>query len=153
MISKFEAGEGMFFLIVYALAAVSGGMGGCVVWSYYTRKSERAAALILAYGIIGVIFGIVAAAMMAIFGAFKMHEVVLYSMATGFGGTLAVFGINWGAGMAFRWKHFEVKFTIRQPDQDRRDLHYTEKRKPSRKGSRGQTRTQDHDHNGDENTN
>lgn len=120
MIEKIEGSEGIFFLVVYALAAIAGGLGGCVVWSYYTQKSKRAAAFVFAYAIIGLVFGLVAGSVMLMMKTWTLPEVILYSLATGFGGTMAVFGLNWGAGMAFRWRNFEVKFTVRKPFHDRR---------------------------------
>lgn len=120
MIEKLKLGEGLFFLTVYALAAISGGLGGAVVWSYYARHGKRAFAFILSYSIIGLVFGVVSAALMLLFYDWRFHEVILYSIASGFGGTTAIFGINWGAGVALRWRNFEVKFTVRRPQQERR---------------------------------
>lgn len=120
MIEKPDVGDSLFFLITYALAAIAGGLGGCVVWSYYVRTSKRAAAFVFAYMIIGFVFGLVAASVMMLLRKWQLHEVILYSILTGFGGTMAVFGVNWGAGVAFRWRNFEVKFTIRKPNTNRR---------------------------------
>lgn len=121
MITRPETSDNIFLLIVYALAALSGGLGGCVVWSYYTKTHTRITAFVLAYAIMGLVFGLVAAAVMSIFvREVSIHELLLYSLFAGFGGTAAIFGVNWGAGVAFRWKHFEVKFTVRKPTQDRR---------------------------------
>jgi len=122
MITKPDFNDSIFFLVIYALSAISGGLGGCVVWSYYTKVQRRAVAFVLAYMIIGLVFGIVSATFMMIFHSeSSVHQLILYSMLTGFGGTMAVFGVNWGAGVAFKWRNLEVKFTIRKPTQERRD--------------------------------
>lgn len=121
MISPPEKDVGWFLLFLYALAAITGGLGGCAVWARHVGVAKRASAFVLAYTVVGVVVSVVTISILLLMSSnFTVVHAVLYGIMAGVGGAFGVFGVNWGAGVAFRYRNFEARFTLRRPEEDRR---------------------------------
>ena len=117
--------EALWLIILYALTAISGGLGGCASWAWTSHKFDkrRRYAFIVAYIIIGTVFGVIAmGTSVAFFSTWitDLHELILFSLLSGGAGSLLVFAINWGAGLVLRWKGIELRLTFRDHKQERR---------------------------------
>jgi len=110
----------LFIAVIYALSAITGGLGGCAVWAFSVSRAKKHTVFLLAYLILGFISGLAVAAVMAIVREWSLHQVILYSLVSGIAVTLVALGINFGAGVTLRYRNFEAKFTLRHPNEDRR---------------------------------
>lgn len=116
--------EGLFILIVYALAAISGGLGGCATWAWHTSRfnnQKRRVVYLMAYLIIGGVFGTTSAALAMIYSwVTTLDQLILYSTLCGAVGTVTIFAINWGAGLILRWRGVELRLTFRDKQRNER---------------------------------
>lgn len=110
----------LFIAVIYALSAITGGLGGCAVWAFSISRAKKRTVFLMAYLILGFISGLAVAAVFGIVRQWTLHQVILYSLLSGIVVTIVAFGINFGAGVTLRYKNFEAKFTLRQPNEDRR---------------------------------
>lgn len=117
--------EGFWLLVMYALAAISGGLGGCASWAWYSsrnNRNKRRAVYLAAYIIIGAVFGMVSVSMAMIYNVWihSVQEIILYGILSGGAGTIAIFMVNLGAGVILRWRGIELRLTFRDNKQERR---------------------------------
>lgn len=116
--------DSVFVLLIYALAAICGGMGGCASWAWYTSRhhgASRRFVYLTAYMIIGVVFGISSTALTMMYHwVATIEQLIFYSMASGVVGTITIFAVNWGAGVILRWRGIELRLTFRDKKQERR---------------------------------
>lgn len=115
--------EGLFILVVYALAAISGGLGGCAAWAWHTSRfnQKRRFVYLVAYIIIGMVFGTTSAALAMIYSwVTTLDQLIFYSTMFGAVGAVTIFAINWGAGLILRWRGVELRLTFRDKDQNER---------------------------------
>lgn len=108
--------------VLYAIAVVSGALGGCAAGIYYSQRSRRmfTFALFVAYTILGLMFGVVvfAGAMVAGYKLGTVHELVLHSLVGGFAGSLALFSANWTVKALFQRFGIEVEIQLRKTKKD-----------------------------------
>lgn len=113
-----------WFLVLYAIAAISGGMGGCASALYYlTHKDSRATkAFIVAYIILGLMFGVITIALLILSdrGPSDVHELILFSFAGGVVGSVGLLSTNWTVRAVLRKFGLDVQLTIRPDDAERR---------------------------------
>lgn len=121
--------DGFWLLLVYVLTAISGGLGGCASWAWAIRSFGRRKryVFVTAYVIIGIVFGLAAAALSSVFfydWVTDIHALVLFSLVAGSAGSVLVFAINWGAGLVLRWRGVELRLTFRDRKEERRGNDY-----------------------------
>lgn len=108
--------------VLYAIAVVSGALGGCAAGAFYTRRQQRNLtwALLATYIIFGVVFSVITFTASAVFkyDLDTVHELVLISMMGGFGGSLALFSANWTVKAVFRRLGVELEITLRKRDRE-----------------------------------
>lgn len=140
MIQKPDDGISWMIAII-VLAGVSGGIGGCAGAAHIFLTKSRVIRLmqVMAYFIIGLAMGIMSLGALSMINhhfsmmiVMSLDEMMAFSMVFGFGGSLVLSGTN----ILIRWstKHFgkwEVKFTARQKDQERRGFSETGKEQPA----------------------
>lgn len=110
--------------ILYAVAAVSGALGGCTVSCYYiTHDKTPRWAFAVVYIIIGLIFGALTfAGLEAIDHPFgSAHHIVLYSAAGGTIAAVVMASLNLTVKMIFKHLGIELQVTLRRPNEERRD--------------------------------
>lgn len=115
--------EAVFILVVYTLAAITGGLGGCASWAWYAHHTpnKRKFVYLAAYMIIGAVFGVTSASAAMIYNwASTLDQLIFYSLVSGVAGTITIFAVNWGAGVILRWRGIELRLTFRDRKEDRR---------------------------------
>lgn len=119
--------EGAFVYVLYALAAISGGVGGCAVTAQHflrdggAGKVQMRISWLLAYGIIGGVFGVLCAAYMLTFGELTdPHQIVPYALLAGITGTSSLTVVNVTARFVLKRLGVEVIVTVRRDKEDRR---------------------------------
>lgn len=111
--------------ILYAIATIAGALGGCAAGMHYYANAKTArAAFILAYVILGGIFGVVffAGASVLNFSVASIHELVLYSLVAGSAGSVMLFSANWTVKAIFKRLGVEVEVTLRKGGEERRKV-------------------------------
>ncbi len=111
-------------LAIYAISAICGGLGGCAVGAhhYATSDGRRTIAMWLAYTTLGVVFGVVSVAVMSAYHyePWDLHKLILWSMAGGAAGAIALASANAVVKIMFKRLGIEVQITMRKPDENRR---------------------------------
>ena len=102
--------------ILYCLAAVSGGLGGCTVAAHQLLQGKRSmrASFFFAYLIIGVAFGIVTAACGLFAGGENYTDIVAPALIAGAAGSLILGTMNMGARVILKYLGVEVVVTVRR---------------------------------------
>lgn len=114
--------ENLIF-ILYVLAAVSGGLGGCSIAAHHMISGKKAMrfAFFFAYAVIGVAFGLLTAA----YGAFLVEDhpadIIGPSIVAGAVGALALSSMNLTARFILKQLGIEVVVTMRRGAEDRRE--------------------------------
>lgn len=110
-------------LVLYAIAAISGGLGGAIAGAYYaTHSNKPRVAMLAAYFILGVVFGAVTL-MVSIFihhTPADMNTLSLEALVGGLAGAITLASANFTARLIFRYLGIEIQFTARQRGEDRR---------------------------------
>lgn len=111
-------------LVLYAIAAVSGGLGGATVAAHHLLIGKRQArsAYFAAYAVIGATFGLLVAA----YGAFVLSpenytDVIGPSVAAGAVGALVLSGANFTVGFILRRLGIEVEVNLRRQRNQNND--------------------------------
>jgi len=115
-------------IILYALAAISGGLGGCAVTAHHFLKDGSAgkvqmrASWLVAYAIVGSVFGL----LFAIYGAYfidieRVSDIIGPSLIAGIVGSASLGGVNVGARFILKHLGVEVVVTVRRGDEERRN--------------------------------
>lgn len=113
-------------LLFYAIAAVSGGMGGCASALYYVMHGQRRAgmAFVCAYTVLGIIFGVITLAGLAIYQypITDVNHLVLWAAGGGAAGSVALATTNWTVRAIFKQVGIDVELTFRRSkNEERRD--------------------------------
>lgn len=106
-------------LMLYALAAVSGGLGGCAVAGHHIlRGRSMRTSYALAYGIVGMVFGVLMLAYGSFFGveAASIDRLIGQSVLAGMVGSLALASTNLSARWVLKRLGIEVIVTVRRSD-------------------------------------
>ena len=115
--------------VLYAIATISGALGGCAAGMHYYANTKTAKwAFVIAYVILGAIFGVIffAGASVYNFRVGSVHELVLYSTGAGSAGSIMLFSANWTVKAIFRRLGVEVEVTLRRDKEDRRNSRRSE---------------------------
>ena len=116
----------LFGLILYVLAAVSGGIGGCGIASSQFLQSQGVISLrvayLSAYAIIGGIGGILFTAYVMAFDRSVHHlsDVIPGAIIAGMVFSLSLAGTNGVAKIILRRLGIQIELTVRKDDEDRR---------------------------------
>lgn len=116
MSEKLKAFLDMFVLIVIAIAAISGGAGGClVVAQKVLRGRNTTAAFVAAYATIGAIFAVVGTIMMMILTTINVTllNVILVSICFGVAGSLSLAGTHLAARVRLKRLGLEFDASVR----------------------------------------
>lgn len=116
--------EGAAILVFYALAAISGGLGGCAVTAHQFMREGGAgrvqmrASWLLAYAIVGSVFGLLFAA----YGTFfvrvnEVADIIGPSLISGIVGAAALGGLNMTARFILRRLGVEVIVTVHRSEK------------------------------------
>lgn len=111
-------------LVLYAVAAISGGLGGCAAASvYFTHAQKSRLPFVVAYFMLGVCFGIITLACMLVYDwtLSNINEIVMYAGTAGAAGATALASANFSAKAYLRRLGLEVQVTVRSPDEERRN--------------------------------
>lgn len=111
------------FGVLYAIATISGALGGCASGMHYYATAKTAkASFVLAYMILGAIFGVIFFAGASVFSisVATVHELILYSIGAGTAGSVMLFSANWTVKAIFKRLGVEVEVTLRKGGEDRR---------------------------------
>lgn len=113
-----------YVLAWYALAAVSGALGGCMASSIspFVRRS-RSAPFLFAYGVLGCSSSVVALALAESYGLdlyYSTGDVILYSIVAGSLVPVIVFSHNLFSTIVLKYLGVEVTITMRRGEQERR---------------------------------
>ncbi len=112
-----------FALIMYALAAVSGGLGGCAIAGHHVLRGHSVRiSYLLAYAIVGATFGVLLLAYGAFFGVntASMDILIGHAVLAGAAGSLALASTNISARWVLKRLGIEVLVTVRRAQEDRR---------------------------------
>lgn len=110
-------------LLMYALAAISGGLGGCAVAGHHLlRGRSMRVSYVLAYAVVGMAFGLLALAYGSTFGvrAESLDALIGQSILAGAGGSLVLASTNISARWVLKRLGIEVLVTVRRADEERR---------------------------------
>lgn len=110
-------------LIMYALAAVSGGLGGCAIAGHHVlRGHSMRISYLLAYGIVGATFGVLLLAYGAMFGVnnTSLHSMIGNAVLAGAAGSFALASTNISARWVLKRLGIEVLVTVRRAQEERR---------------------------------
>lgn len=110
-------------LIMYALAAVSGGLGGCAIAGHHVlRGHSMRISYLLAYGIVGATFGVLLLAYGAMFGVnnASLHSMIGNAVLAGAAGSFALASTNISARWVLKRLGIEVLVTVRRAQEERR---------------------------------
>lgn len=114
------------FLLLYAIAAVSGGMGGCATALHILKRShsnkKSALALVCAYVVLGIVFGVLTLAGLYVLERppSTVHHLILEAAFGGSCGSVALAFVNWSAKLVFEKFGVKVQVTLRHDDDERR---------------------------------
>lgn len=111
-------------LLLYVIAAVAGGLGGCAAAAYYATHARAPRVMFLvAYMLLGVVFGVISLATIATWGLIDpgdVHLIILISLLSGSAGALALVSANLTIMLILRRLGIEIQITMRKPDEERR---------------------------------
>ena len=103
--------------LMYALAAISGGLGGCAVAGHHIlRGGTPRLSYVMAYGIIGVMFGVLVMAYGSAFGVetTSVDQVVGNGVIAGVVGTVSLASSNISARWVLKRLGVEVIVTVKR---------------------------------------
>lgn len=122
-----KEGLGEFgFMVLYAVAAITGGMGGCAtalnVLKHHQHK-RGVAPFVCAYIVLGVVFGILTLAGLYVIDKppTTIHHLVLQTALGGSVGSVALALVNYTARVVFDLFGIKVQVTIRRDGDERRN--------------------------------
>ena len=111
-------------LIVYAVAAISGALGGCSAAAHrFISEGALRVSFILAYAVMGMVMGVLVVAYGSLaFGPINsLEEVIGHAMLAGLTGSTMLAGGHVTARWALKQFGIEVVVTARKRGEDRRD--------------------------------
>jgi len=104
-------------ILMYALAAVSGGLGGCAAASHHILRGQQPrVSYVLAYGIIGMVFGVLMLAYGSMLGATvtSLDQLIGQAVLAGAAGSIALASTNLSARWVLKRLGIEVIVTMRR---------------------------------------
>lgn len=119
-----EAFVDRMLLVLYAISAVSGGLGGCAAAAWYIGKHPKPRwAMIAAYIILGVVFGVITLGISFFVndGPKDLNVLALETIVGGASGAIALLSANLTARLIFRKLGVEVQLTVRRDTEERRE--------------------------------
>ena len=108
-------------LISYTLAAISGGLGGCGVAAHHVlRGGAPRLSYLVAYGIIGCMFGVLALAYGSFLGVGgqSIDSIIGNSILAGAVGSVVLASTNISARWILKRLGIEVQVTVTRKDKD-----------------------------------
>lgn len=112
-------------MILYVIAAVSGGLGGCAAGCYYLTHDKRPRlAFAVSYALLGVVFGVITFAVISAYHFPELdsvHKAILFSIIGGLAGAVMLASANLTVLLLFRKLGIEIQITMRKSGEDRRD--------------------------------
>lgn len=106
-------------LMLYALAAISGGLGGCAVASseVLRGKSPRLA-FVMAYAMVGAVFGILTIAWGALFGidTASVDSIIGNAVLVGAAGSITLASTNMSARWVLKRLGIEVEVKVKRTE-------------------------------------
>ncbi len=109
-----------FLAFLYVLAAISGAAGGCLVAAHHVLRGRNVTALfVLAYGFVGLIFGLSGVVVITTFTSAELtvQSGFLIGMIFGAVGSSSLAGANLSARVIMRRLGIEVDVEIRRVDK------------------------------------
>lgn len=105
--------------LLFALAAISGGLGGCSIASHrlITGRKMRLS-FFLAYGIVGAAFGILFCAFGWVVSDSHPSQIIGPSLASGMVGALCLGSVNWTARIILKHFGVEVVVTMKKTEKE-----------------------------------
>ena len=111
--------------VLYAIVAVSGGLGGCAAGCYYLTHEKRPRwAFAVSYMVLGMVFGVITFAILASyhFDVDSIHKLILYSLLGGTCGAVMLASANMTVRLLFRKLGVEIQLTMKKTgEENRRD--------------------------------
>lgn len=109
-------------LLAYALAAISGGLGGCAIAGHHLLRGQSIRlSYVLAYGIVGMAFGILVLAYGSVFGVApnSIDSLIGQSLLAGAAGSLTLASTNLSARWVLKRLGIEVFVNVRRTGKRR----------------------------------
>jgi hypothetical protein len=107
--------------LLYALAAISGGLGGCTIaGSRLLTGTKMRFSYFLAYALIGATFGLLFAAYGLILVDDHPSQIIGPAIIAGMVGSAMLGSMNWTARIILKKLGVEIQVTMRKNDQERR---------------------------------
>lgn len=107
--------------LLYALAAISGGLGGCAIAGQrLLAGNQMRFSFFLAYALIGATFGLLFAAYGLTITDQHPSHIIGPSILAGMFGALTLGSVNWTARVILKHLGVEIQVTMRKHDEDRR---------------------------------
>lgn len=103
--------------LAYAIVAVSGASGGCLVAAHHAIRGRSVTAmLLLAYAFIGGVFAVAGVAAMLLFSPFQitLERLLLIGMILGVAGSVALAGANLSVRFILRRLGIEIDVEVRR---------------------------------------
>lgn len=126
-VSRMDKLEDLAIIILYAVAAISGGLGGCAVTAQqFLRTSgggqvQMRISWIMAYSIIGAVFGLLFAAYGVIFVNITSYaDIVGPALISGIVGASSLGLMNVSARIILKQLGVEIEVTMRRESEERR---------------------------------
>lgn len=113
-------------LILYLVAALSGGLGGCgAAAATVLRGKEVSLVVVISHLIIGVVVGVIMGAFVLAYSQFSgleaaLHDVVMAAGASGLAASVGLALANKMSKIVLKFRGVEVQFTLREGDVERR---------------------------------
>lgn len=110
-------------LLVYAIATISGGLGGCTVAAHRLLSGrEMRVSFALAYALIGSVFGILTAAYGAVILDFtSAQDIIGPAVLAGSGGAIALSGANITARAVLKRLGVEIVVSVKDTRDGQND--------------------------------
>lgn len=103
--------------LIYSLAVVSGGLGGCTVAAHHIIKGKSIRlSFFFGYAIIGAVFGLLTASYGSFLSSQNWHEIIGPSILAGAGGAIALSATNLSARFILKKLGVEVVVTVKKSD-------------------------------------
>ncbi len=108
-------------VVLYAIAAISGGLGGCAAAGHHVLRGQQPRiSYVLAYGIIGMVFGVLVFAYGNTFGAdvSSLERLIGHSVLAGAIGSAVLASSNISARWVLKRLGIEVVVTVKRKGED-----------------------------------
>lgn len=108
--------------LLYALAAISGGLGGCAIAGHkHLTGQKMRLSYFFAYALIGAVFGVLFAAYGLVITSQHPTEIIGPALLAGMVGSMSLGSMNWIARITLKHLGVEIQVTMRKSEEDRRN--------------------------------